>query len=72
MLGKTNSAKTFLDGKTTHGCNFYNHMDSTILKGKSTLTTINIKSSKKLTCVGSSFLILLEVEKILDIIDGET
>jgi hypothetical protein len=47
-------------------------MDSTILKGKSTLTTINIKSSKKLTCVGSSFLILLEVEKIPDIVDGET
>jgi hypothetical protein len=45
-------------------------MDSTILKGRSPLTTINIKSSKKPTCVASSFLILLEIENILNIVDG--
>lgn len=45
-------------------------MDSTILTGRSPLTTINIKSSKKPTCVASSFFILLEIEKISNIIDG--
>jgi hypothetical protein len=45
-------------------------MDSTILKGKSPLTTINIKSSKKPTCVASSFLILLEIKKSRIFVDG--
>ncbi len=45
-------------------------MDSTILKSKSPLTTINIKSSKKPTYLASSFLILLEIKKISNITNG--
>ncbi len=59
-FGKISSTNAFSDGKTTHGHNqytiFYNQMDSTILIGNKPLTTNNIRSSTKPTCVKSSFL----------------
>jgi hypothetical protein len=61
------STNTFLDGKTTHGHNQYtifcNQMDSTILISNKPLTTNNIKSSTKPTCVTSSFLNFKLIEK---------
>jgi len=46
-------------------------MESTIFIGKNLLIKNNTKSSKKLTCMGSSFLNLFEVVKNLKTVDEE-
>jgi hypothetical protein len=71
-LGKSLSTKILFDEKTIHGHNLYDNllsqMDPSIFIGRNPLTTSNIRPSKKLTCIGSSFLNLLSVEKYPNIV----
>jgi hypothetical protein len=71
-LGKSFSTKILFDEKTIHGHNLYDNllsqMDPSVLIGRKPLTTRNIRPSKKPTCIGSSFLNLLLVEKYPDIV----
>jgi hypothetical protein len=72
MVFSTKPNKTFLinvffDGKTTRGrimyVILYSQTNSTIPINNSPLTTNNIRSSTKLTCVASFFLNLEAIEK---------
>jgi hypothetical protein len=62
-FNKISLTKKFLDGKTTYGnnlyVNLYSQIDSIVFIGRSSLTTNNIKSSKRPICVASFFLNLL-------------
>ncbi len=70
------STKILIDGKIIHGHNLHDNlwiqMDSIVLISRSPLTTSNIKTHKKPTCVRSFFWNSPSIEKYPNILNGNT